>query len=111
MPIGRSKIKIDTQKSFNDMDSSLKELKKMIESSKAELVFINSMGEAFVNDKLKDIINLIKNKGVAVRLLSNFNLFYLIFFNHSIFNVYYSITLRCDSWIMCYNNYSFSFLI
>lgn len=43
----------------------------MIESSKAELVFINSMGEAFVNDKLKDIINLIKNKGVAVRLLSN----------------------------------------
>lgn len=43
----------------------------MIESSKAELVFINSMGEAFVNDKLKDIINLIKNKGGAVRLLSN----------------------------------------
>ena len=43
----------------------------MIENNKAELVFINSKGEALVNDKIGDIIDLIKSKGVPVRLLSN----------------------------------------
>lgn len=70
-PLGRSLNKVDTQKSFNDMDSSLKELESIIEKTKAELIFINSKGEALVNDKIGDIIDLIKDKGLAVRLLSN----------------------------------------
>jgi wyosine [tRNA(Phe)-imidazoG37] synthetase (radical SAM superfamily) len=70
-PIGRSQNKVDTQKSFNEQDSSLKELESMIENTKAELIFINSKGEAFVNDKIGDIIDLIKDKGLPVRLLSN----------------------------------------
>lgn len=70
-PIGRSQNKVDTQKSFDEMDSSLEELESMIENNKAELVFINSKGEAFVNDKIGDIIDLIKGKGLPVRLLSN----------------------------------------
>ncbi|GAA0703054.1 hypothetical protein GCM10008904_09870 [Paraclostridium ghonii] len=70
-PIGRSKNKVDTQKSFDRVDSSLIELGKMIEDKKPELIFINSMGEALVNDKIEDIIDFIKSKGLAVRLLSN----------------------------------------
>ncbi|WP_346868729.1 radical SAM protein [Clostridium sp. UBA5119] len=70
-PIGRSQNKIDTQKSFDEMNSSLKELEKMIESTKAELVFINSKGEALVNENIIDIINIIKGKGLPVKLLSN----------------------------------------
>ena len=70
-PIGRSKYKVDTQKSFNEMGTSLIELGLKIEDTKAELVFINSKGEAFVNDKIDDIINCIKDKGIPVRLLSN----------------------------------------
>ncbi|POO86601.1 radical SAM protein [Clostridium sp. 3-3] len=70
-PIGRSKYKVDTQKSFNEMGTSLIELGLKIEDTKAELVFINSKGEAFVNDKIDDIINFIKDKGIPVRLLSN----------------------------------------
>lgn len=70
-PIGRSVNKVDTQKSFENVDSSLKELESKLESTKAKLVFINSKGEAFVNDKLEEIIEFIKLKGVAVRLLSN----------------------------------------
>jgi wyosine [tRNA(Phe)-imidazoG37] synthetase (radical SAM superfamily) len=70
-PIGRSKNKVDTQKSFDEMDSSLRELESMIENTKAELIFINSKGEALVNDKIGYIIDLIKNKGLPVRLLSN----------------------------------------
>lgn len=70
-PIGRSYNKIDTQKSFDKIESSLIELEKMIDSTKAELIFINSKGEALVNDKISDIIDFIKAKGIPVRLLSN----------------------------------------
>lgn len=70
-PIGRSQNKVDTQKSFDEMDSSLKELESMIENTKAELVFINSKGEALVNENIIDIINIIKGKGLPVKLLSN----------------------------------------
>jgi wyosine [tRNA(Phe)-imidazoG37] synthetase (radical SAM superfamily) len=70
-PIGRSQNKVDTQKSFDEMDNSLKELKSMIENANAELIFINSKGEALVNDKIGYIIDLIKDKGLPVRLLSN----------------------------------------
>lgn len=53
------------------MDSSLRELENMIENTKAELIFINSKGEALINDKIDVIIDLIKVKGLPVRLLSN----------------------------------------
>jgi wyosine [tRNA(Phe)-imidazoG37] synthetase (radical SAM superfamily) len=70
-PIGRSQNKIDTQKSFDKIDSSLIELESTIENTKAELIFINSKGEALVNDKIGDIVDFIKAKGLPVRLLSN----------------------------------------
>ena len=70
-PIGRSYNKVDSPQDFDEMDSSLKELETKIEDTKAELVFINSKGEALVNSKIEDIIDLIKSKGVPVRLLSN----------------------------------------
>lgn len=70
-PIGRTYNKVDTQQSFEGMDSALKELESKIENDKLDLVYINSMGEALVNSKLSDIIDLIKSKGIPVRLLSN----------------------------------------
>jgi wyosine [tRNA(Phe)-imidazoG37] synthetase (radical SAM superfamily) len=70
-PIGRSQNKVDIQKSFDGIDSSLIELESKIKNTKAELIFINSKGEALVNDKISDIVELIKSKGVPVRLLSN----------------------------------------
>ena len=70
-PIGRSPNKVDTQKSFGKMDSALIELERMIENTKAELIFINSKGEALMNDKIGDIVDFIKGKGLPVRLLSN----------------------------------------
>lgn len=70
-PIGRSYNKVDTQQSFDEMNDSLIELEGMIENNKIELVFINSKGEALVNSQVSDIIDIIKSKGVPVRLLSN----------------------------------------
>ncbi len=70
-PIGRSKNKIDTQRSFGKIDKLLIELSKRIEDSNPDLVFINSMGEALIHDKIEEIINFIKSKGLTVKLLSN----------------------------------------
>lgn len=70
-PIGRSYNKVDTQVSFDEMDDSLNELESMIDNYKADLVYISSKGESLVNSKISDIIDLIKSKGVSVRLLSN----------------------------------------
>ena len=47
------------------------ELGRMIKNTKSDLVFINSKGESFINDKISEIIDFIKQKGAAVRLLTN----------------------------------------
>lgn len=70
-PIGRTENKVDTQISFDEMDNSLIELQNKIDNTKPDLIFINSKGEALVNDKIEDVIDLIKNKNIPVRLLSN----------------------------------------
>ncbi|MDU2266847.1 radical SAM protein [Clostridium celatum] len=70
-PIGRSKNKVDNQRSFGEIDNELIELENKIESTKAELIFINSKGEALVNDKINDVIDFIKGKGLPIRLQSN----------------------------------------
>ena len=70
-PIGRTHNKVDTQHSFDNIEDSLKELEDMIKKDKVDLVFINSKGEALINDKIGYIIDFIKSKGVSVRLLSN----------------------------------------
>lgn len=70
-PIGRSKNKVDSQISFNEIDVDLNELENKMEETKADLIFINSKGEALINNKIDKIIRFIKNKGLIVRLLSN----------------------------------------
>ncbi|GAA0865799.1 radical SAM protein [Paraclostridium tenue] len=70
-PIGISKNKVDTQRSFDEIDNDLLELEKKIETTKPDLIFINSKGEALVHDKIDEIIDFIKSKGLPVRLLSN----------------------------------------
>ncbi len=70
-PIGRSENKGDTQTSFDGAEDSLIELEQMIDSTQADLVFINSKGEAFVNDRIGDVVDRIKAKGLPVRLLTN----------------------------------------
>lgn len=70
-PIGRSPHKIDTQKPFPNLDLSLNELDEMIKAHNPDLVFINSKGEALVNDSIEDIIRFIKSKNIKVRLLTN----------------------------------------
>ena len=70
-PIGRSNHKTDQPMTFKGFEKAISELEIRIEAFQPDLIFINSKGEAFVNDKLKEIIQFIKGKGLQVRLLSN----------------------------------------
>jgi wyosine [tRNA(Phe)-imidazoG37] synthetase (radical SAM superfamily) len=70
-PIGRSPKKVDTQMTFDEFQESMQDLENMIERTKAELIFINSKGEAFVHDRIAEIIGFIKSKGLPVKLLTN----------------------------------------
>lgn len=70
-PIGRSKHKVDMPTEFDDYDSAISELENMIERTNPDLIFINSKGEALVNNKSEEIIDFIKSKGLKIRLLSN----------------------------------------
>ncbi|MZQ75804.1 MAG: radical SAM protein [Peptoclostridium sp.] len=70
-PIGRSPKKVDTQMTFDGFQESMQDLDNMIEKTKPELIFINSKGEAFVNDRIAEIVSFIKSKGLPVRLLTN----------------------------------------
>lgn len=70
-PIGRSKNKTDAEILFGSVDNSLTELGRIIEQKAADLVFINSKGEALLHNQICNIIDFIKSKGLPVRLLSN----------------------------------------
>lgn len=70
-PIGRSASKTDMQKSFNGTENSLIELEKKINELSPGLIFINSKGEALLNDKIGDIIDFIEDKGLPIRLFTN----------------------------------------
>ena len=70
-PIGRSKNQVDIPVSFEDIEASIAELGDMIEKTNPELIFINSKGEALVNDKVEEVIDFIQSKNLPVRLLSN----------------------------------------
>ncbi|KUO58658.1 radical SAM protein [bacterium BRH_c32] len=70
-PIGRSPKKVDTQMTFDGFQESMQYLENMIERTKPELIFINSKGEAFVHDRIAEIIGFIKSKDLPVKLLSN----------------------------------------
>lgn len=69
--LGRTTNKMDNQKAFDNFEEEMKILEKNIDETKAELLFINSKGEAFINDNLEEIINFAHRKGLEVRLFSN----------------------------------------
>lgn len=70
-PIGRSPKKVDTQMTFDGFQEAMQDMENRIERTKPELIFINSKGEAFVHDRIAEMIGYIKSKGLPVKLLTN----------------------------------------
>jgi len=70
-PFGRTKNKVDQQQSFDGIEAAIEEFGDLLEANKLDLVYLNSKGETLLNEAAGSIIDLIKSKGIAVRLLSN----------------------------------------
>lgn len=70
-PIGRSKNKTDIQQNFSGTKESICELVDKLDKIQPDMVFINSKGEAMLNSQIKNVIELIRQNNIKVRLLSN----------------------------------------
>ncbi len=70
-PIEEKGIQTEASYHFEETEAFLSELAVQIDAEGPEVLFINSMGEAFANDRLGDVIALGKEKGLIVSLYSN----------------------------------------
>lgn len=70
-PLGRTAVKTDQMFFFKETKEFINRLEEILHNSKVDIVFINPDGEGLANGELIDIIRLIKEKNIKVRLLSN----------------------------------------
>lgn len=70
-PIEEKGVQTDETFHFEETGPFLEALKERIEAEKPDALYINSMGEAFLNNQLEDIIALAKKHGMEVILYTN----------------------------------------
>lgn len=70
-PLGHDGVTTSKAFHFSETDPFLLSLSEQIDREKPDVLFINSMGEAFSNDQLEDFINLAKSKNIKVSLYTN----------------------------------------
>ncbi len=70
-PIGGTAIKRDQPISIEGTEDSFNDLINLIKENSIDLVYFNSNGESFINDKFEQIVDYIKSQGIKVRLFSN----------------------------------------
>lgn len=70
-PLGRTSVKTEKTFLFHETKEFINRLKEFLNNKVIDIVFINPDGEALANGELIDIIRLIKERNIKVRLLSN----------------------------------------
>ncbi len=70
-PFERTDNKVEQQQSFDGMEAAIEEFGELLEANQPDLVYLSSKGEAIFNEAAASIIDLIKSRGISVRLLSN----------------------------------------
>ncbi|MEN1761382.1 radical SAM protein [Anoxynatronum sibiricum] len=70
-PLGRSEQKGEAPARVDGYEEALSDLENRLSSTGADLVFINSSGEALLHEKIDHLIDFIQSKGTSVRLLTN----------------------------------------
>ena len=70
-PIGQKGEKTDKTHHFDETEAFLPYLEREIEVEKPDVLFINSMGESFLNSQLEEIVFLVKDKNLRVSLYTN----------------------------------------
>lgn len=74
-PIGRTKVKTDKPQSFKETEEFLERLEEVLEDNSIDLVFINPDGELFAQNRITEILHIIKRHDAKVRIISNGYLF------------------------------------
>lgn len=69
-PLGRTVVKTDKTFYFEETKEFINKLSRFLDNNQVDLVFIKN-NESLANAQIKDVINLIKNRDIKVRLLSN----------------------------------------
>ncbi|MDF2885408.1 MAG: radical protein [Clostridiaceae bacterium] len=70
-PLGRTAVKTDKMFFFKETKEFINRLREVLHNNKVDIVFINPDGEGLANGELIDVIRLIKERNIKVRLLSN----------------------------------------
>lgn len=70
-PLGRTKVKTEDSFFFEETEGFIERLDNTLKGNDIDVVFINPNGESLANRDLIKVIEVIKNHGVKVRLLSN----------------------------------------
>ncbi len=70
-PIREKGTQTEISYRFDETEAFLEELAKRIDQERPDVLFINSMGESFANDRLDEIIALGRKKGLEVSLYTN----------------------------------------
>lgn len=70
-PLGRTEVKTDKSFDFEETNSFLIKLEKILKEEKIQHVFIDPDGEALANDSILNVIRLIKSYSARLKLLSN----------------------------------------
>jgi wyosine [tRNA(Phe)-imidazoG37] synthetase (radical SAM superfamily) len=70
-PIGGTAIKKDQPLSIEGTEDSFNELKEILRENAVDVVYFNSNGESFINDKFEEIVDYVKSQGIKIRLFSN----------------------------------------
>lgn len=70
-PFGRTQVKMDQTFDFKEMDVFLGDLEELLKDKTIDVVFINPNGESLANERILDVIQLIKKHAVKVKILSN----------------------------------------
>lgn len=70
-PLGKSVLKSDKQFYFDETAVFIERLSSILDINKIDMVFINPNGEAMSNAQLIDIVKLIKDHGIKIKLLTN----------------------------------------
>lgn len=74
-PLGRTMKKTDKPHNFTETETFLDKLNKALTNKDIDLVFINPDGEIFTQSRISEIVHLIRNHHVKVRVISNGYLF------------------------------------
>ena len=70
-PLGRTGVKTEDSFSFDETSGFLLKLEEILGRERVQCVFINPDGEALANSQIMDIIRMLKDKKLAVKLLCN----------------------------------------